>query len=229
MSYDILLFDLDDTLLDFGANEAASLNKLFEQQGYTFTEEIFSHYNTVNKRLWADYEKGTIVLDEVLNARFAATMLRLGQTVDGIAWENSYRELLGSGEQLPIEGAMEVVRRLSASHRLFVITNGITDTQIKRLKQSGLHDFFEDIFDSQSIGYQKPSPHFFDYVTSHIPEFSRNAALIIGDSLTTDIQGGLLSGIDTCWVNRDSRPGSDDIPSTYTIRSLTELFGICAK
>lgn len=85
MSYKILLFDLDDTLLDFGANEADSLNKLFQKNGYTFSDELFGVYNSVNKQLWADYEKGDIVLDDVLNSRFSETMLRLGKVVDGIA------------------------------------------------------------------------------------------------------------------------------------------------
>ncbi len=153
-------------------------------------------------------------------------MLRLGKVVDGIEWENMYRELLGNGCQL-MEGALEVCQSLSVSHRLFVITNGITQTQIKRLKQSGLYAFFEDIFDSQSIGFQKPSKEFFDYVMSHIKDFNIKEALIIGDSLNTDIKGGLLSGIDTCWINRKSQECSAEIQSTYTVTSLVELYDIC--
>jgi 2-haloacid dehalogenase len=226
MSYKILLFDLDDTLLDFGANETDSLNKLFQQLGYTFSDELFQVYDSVNKQLWAEYENGNIVLDDVLNSRFSETMLRLGKAVDGIEWENMYRELLGNGCQ-HMEGALEVCQRLSVSHRLFVITNGITLTQIKRLKQSGLYEFFEDIFDSQSIGFQKPSTKFFDYVMSHIKNFNIKEALIIGDSLNTDIKGGILSGIDTCWVNGKSQKGSAEIQSTYTITNLAELYEIC--
>ena len=225
MSYKILLFDLDDTLLDFGANETDSLNKLFQQHGYTFSDEMFRVYNSVNKRLWAEYENGTIVLDEVLKSRFSETMLRLGKVVDGIEWENIYRELLSNGCQ-HIEGALEVCQTLSISHRLFVITNGIT--QIKRLKLSGLYEFFEGIFDSQSIGFQKPSKEFFDYVMIHIKDFSKREALIIGDSLNTDIKGGLLSGIDTCWINREPSKCSAEIQSTYTVATLTELYDICA-
>jgi 2-haloacid dehalogenase len=90
MSYNILLFDLDDTLLDFGANEIDSLTKLFEHHGYTFSDELFQIYNTVNKGLWADYENGHIVLDDVLNTRFSKTMLSLGEVVEGIEWENIY-------------------------------------------------------------------------------------------------------------------------------------------
>ena len=154
-------------------------------------------------------------------------MLRLGKEVDGIEWENQYRELLGNGCQL-IEGALEVCRRLSESHRLFVITNGITKTQIKRLKQSGLYEFFEDIFISQSIGSQKPSKEFFDYVMSHIKGFNGKEALIIGDSLNTDIKGGLMSGIDTCWFNSKLHECSPEIRTTYTIASLEELYDIAA-
>ena len=226
MRYKILLFDLDDTLLDFGANEADSLNKLFQQHGYTFSQEMFRVYNSVNKQLWADYENGSIGLAHVLNSRFSETMLRLGEVVDGIEWENMYRELLGNGCQL-MEGALEVCQRLSVSHRLFVITNGVTQTQIKRLKQSGLHDFFEDIFDSQSIGFQKPFKEFFDYVIGHIKDFNKKQALVIGDSLNTDIKGGILSGIDTCWINTKSQKCSEEIQSTYTVTSLTELYHVC--
>jgi 2-haloacid dehalogenase len=228
MRYKILLFDVDDTLLDFGANEADSLNKLFQQHGYSFSDELFQVYNSVNKQLWADYENGKIGLADVLNTRFSETMGRLGKVVDGTEWENRYRELLGNGCQ-QMEGALEVCQSLSASHRLFVITNGITQTQIKRLKRSGLYGFFEDIFDSQSIGFQKPAKEFFDYVMSHIQEFNIKEALIIGDSLHTDIKGGLLSGIDTCWINRKSQKGSADIQSTYTVTSLMELYDICTS
>ena len=226
MSYKILLFDLDDTLLDFGANEIDSLNKLFLQHGYIFSDELFQVYDTVNKQLWTDYENGNIALDEVLNSRFSVTLLKLGKTVDGMEWENQYREHLGDGDQL-IDGALELCQSLSASHRLFVITNGITRTQIKRLKQSGLFGFFEDIFDSQSIGFQKPSKEFFDYVIGHIRDFNVREALIIGDSLNTDIKGGLQSGIDTCWINRKLQKCSAEIQSTYTITSLAELCDIC--
>jgi len=228
MSYSILLFDLDDTLLDFGANETDSLTKLFQQQGYTLTEELFQLYNSVNKQLWTEYENGTIGLDVVLNSRFSETMLRLGQAVDGLAWERLYRELLGNGSQL-LEGALELCQSLSASHRLFVVTNGITQTQIKRMKLSGLFEFFEDIFDSQSIGFQKPAKEFFDYVMSHIKDFNKKEALIIGDSLNTDIKGGLLSGIDTCWLNRNSQKSAPEIQSTYTITNLVELYDICTS
>ena len=112
MKYKILLFDLDDTLLYFAANEADSLNRLFQQHGYVFTDELFHLYDSVNKQLWADYENGHIPLSEVLNSRFSKTMSKLGVSVDGTEWEDQYREHLGNGCQL-MEGALEVCQSLS--------------------------------------------------------------------------------------------------------------------
>ncbi len=225
MSYKILLFDLDDTLLDFAANEADSLKRLFREHGLDLSHELFQIYSAVNKRLWSDYEKGLIPLSEVLKTRFTHTLLNIGQTGDGSAWEARYRALLGEGAQL-MDGALELCRSLSASHRLFVITNGVTETQISRLKRAGLTDYFEDVFTSQSIGYQKPSKEFFDYVTTHITDFRACESLVIGDSLSTDIKGGITAGIDTCWLNRNSKPSSSEVQSTYTITNLEQLYGI---
>lgn len=226
MRYKIILFDLDDTLLDFGANEKESLNKLFQMHGNEFSDEAFQVYHSVNKQLWADYENGKITLEDVLNARFAKTLQQLGKNGDGVEWERQYRELLGNGCQL-VEGALEVCQKLSLSHRLFVITNGVTKTQIKRLKQSGLHGFFENVFTSQNIGFQKPASEFFDYVKSHIRGFDGKEALIIGDSPNTDIKGGIAAGIDTCLLNRKAHKSVPEIPSTYTITRLEELYDIC--
>jgi 2-haloacid dehalogenase len=108
-----------------------------------------------------------------------------------------------------------------------VITNGIAQTQHKRLKLSQLYDFFENVFDSQSIGFQKPSKEIFDYVTDHIEGFDKKQALVIGDSLQTDIKGGLISGIDTCWFKRKGQEGLSDITSNYTVTSLAEVYLIC--
>lgn len=227
MKYKILLFDLDDTLLDFAANEDDSLSKLFKQHGYTLTDEVFQLYASVNRQLWADYENGVIELREVLNSRFSKTMTKLGVSVDGTEWEDQYREHLGNGCQL-VKGALEVCQSLSKSHRLYVVTNGVAKTQLKRLKQAGLYEYFEAIYDSQSIGFQKPTIEFFDYVISHIEDFNKSEALIIGDSLNTDIRGGNLAGIDTCWMKGKTQMSSTEIQSTYTITRLDELYDICS-
>ena len=225
MGYRILLFDLDGTLLDFDANEADSLKKLFESKGHPFTDEIRQTYHSINSRLWTEYEEGKISQPEVLNTRFAETMARFGFSVDGAEWERSYREFLGNGAQL-IDGALELCRLLSASHRLFAVTNGVTKTQLRRLELSGLSPFFEGVFTSQDIGIQKPEKAFFEHVMSHIEGFERREALMIGDSLTTDIAGGNRVGVDTCWVNLKGKKGAG-IGCTYTVTSLEELIPLC--
>lgn len=225
MKYEMLLFDLDDTLLDFEANERESLEKLFTDNGFAFNKEIFDTYHRINKELWNGYEKGTLDLNEVLNTRFSKTLHQLGQTVDGVLWEMQYRTLLGQGYQL-MEGAYDLCQQLSKSHRLFIITNGVTETQLNRLRLSRLHPFFEEIFTSQELGYQKPAKEFFDYVKEHIKEFKADKALVIGDSLSSDIKGGYLAGIDTCWINRKNTENTSGIPITYTITKLPELYSI---
>ncbi|BCJ99539.1 YjjG family noncanonical pyrimidine nucleotidase [Anaerocolumna chitinilytica] len=225
MKYEMLLFDLDDTLLDFEANERESLEKLFTDNGFAFNKEIFDTYHRINKELWNGYEKGTLDLNEVLNTRFSKTLHQLGQTVDGVLWEMQYRTLLGQGYQL-MEGAYDLCQQLSKSHRLFIITNGVTETQLNRLRLSKLYPFFENIFTSQELGYQKPAKEFFDYVKKHIKEFKADKALVIGDSLSSDIKGGYLAGIDTCWINRKNTENTSGIPITYTITKLPELYSI---
>lgn len=227
MRYTQLLFDLDDTLLDFAANEAVALETLFQRQGYPLTEETLSVYRTVNKGLWRDYEDGRIPLDRVLNTRFSETLKGLGIAVDGAGWEALYRALLGEGHQL-IPGASAVCQELSRTHRLFVVTNGVHQTQLKRLERAGLRTYFEAVFDSESIGAQKPAPAFFEHVARHIPGFDPKSALVIGDSLNTDIKGGTLAGIDTCWFNRKGQENTVGVTSTYTITELGELMAICA-
>ncbi len=225
MNYKILLFDLDDTLLDFSANEMNSLTKLFEIHGVPFTDEIFKTYSLVNRKLWDSYENSEIPLDAVLNTRFSETLSILGETVDGVEWEGEYRKFLGEGYQM-IEGALEVCKQLSKTHRLFIVTNGVTTTQINRLKLSGLYEYFEDIFTSQEIGFQKPAKEFFDYVIEHIKDFNKADVLIIGDSLSTDIKGGNLAGIHTCWMNPALKVCPKNITCNYTVSNLRELLSL---
>ncbi|MBS6645590.1 MAG: YjjG family noncanonical pyrimidine nucleotidase [Clostridiaceae bacterium] len=225
MRYRILLFDLDGTLLDFDANEADSLKKLFESKGHPFTDEVRRTYHSINSKLWEDYEQGKISQPEVLNTRFAETMSHFGIRADGVEWEQKYRELLGNGAQM-IDGALELCRRLSASHRLFAATNGVTKTQLRRLELSGLSPFFEGVFTSQDIGIQKPDKAFFEHIMSHIEGFEREETLMIGDSLTTDIAGGNGAGIDTCWVNLKGKENGG-VKCTYTVTCLEELITLC--
>ena len=165
-------------------------------------------------------------VQSIFGTRFKETMEYFGKNIDYEKWEKEYRENLGKGYDM-IPDAMEVCLNLQKSHRLFIITNGIRETQLVRLKNAGLLPLFEKVIDSQSVGYQKPSPEFFDYVKENIDNFDIASTLIIGDSLATDIKGGNAAGIDTCWFNPKKADLRGDSRPTYTIHSLKELYEIC--
>lgn len=223
MNYKILLFDLDNTLLDFSANEKQALNKVFEYFNVEVTETITQAYHQVNKALWERYERSEIDLQEVLHTRFSKTMLTIGKEINGEEWEKVYRIHLGEGAQI-LEGAYEVCEQLAKTHRLFIATNGVTETQLKRLEKSGLIHYFEGIFTSQDIGHQKPSTHFFDYMKSNIKDFKEEEALMIGDTYGSDIVGGNNAGIHTCWLTNET--SIENKKSTYRIVTIKELLNI---
>ncbi|MBB3111818.1 2-haloacid dehalogenase [Paenibacillus phyllosphaerae] len=220
--YDTLLFDVDDTLLDFRAAEKLALRLLFEAQQMALTEELEAAYRTINQGLWRDFEEGRISREEVLNTRYARLFQAFGQEVDGILMEQKYRGFLEEGNQLII-GAMELVTRLQPDFDLYIVTNGVSKTQDKRLRSSGLHPFFKDVFVSEATGYQKPMKEYFDYVFARIPNLALPRTLIIGDSLTADIKGGQLAGLDTCWFNPERKANATGIEPTYEIHGWDEL------
>ena len=117
----------------------------------------------------------------------------------------------------------EICQWLKGRYRLFIISNGVAKTQKKRLKASGLDKYFEQIFVSEEVGAQKPSREFFTYVEKHIPEFDKNKALIVGDSYSSDIKGGLEYGIDTCWFIKEGKKTGAGEKSTYRISRLKQL------
>jgi len=223
--YQTLLFDVDDTLLDFGAAEKAALRKLLEDLGLPFNRDVFTRYQSINQGLWRSFEEGKLSRDEVIHTRFSLFLRTYEMDVDGAAMERRYRRYLEEGHQL-VDGAMELIAALHRQFDLYIVTNGVSRTQHKRLHDSGLSPYFKQIFVSEDTGYQKPMPEFFAYVFARIPQFTAERALVIGDSLTADIKGGQQAGLDTCWFNPKGKQNENGIAPTYEIRQLAELFGI---
>ncbi|MCU9613250.1 YjjG family noncanonical pyrimidine nucleotidase [Caldibacillus lycopersici] len=223
--YKALLFDVDNTLLDFNAAEQVALKLLFEGENLQLTPEVEAQYKKINSGLWKSFEEGKIDQDEVVNTRFSKFFKEYGKEVDGVLFETNYRSFLSEGSQL-MEGALELINKLHAEYDLYIVTNGVAETQYKRLKKAGLDSLFKGVFISQEVGYQKPRKEFFDHVLANIPNVSTNQLLIIGDSLSADIKGGNMAGIDTCWFNPERKQNSTDIEPTYEIHKLTDLYPI---
>lgn len=219
-TYKVLLFDVDDTLLDFQRNEHEALGVLFEALGYPLTEDIRRRYHDFNLSMWRAYERGDITREELLDVRFSTFFQSLGMDVDGPAAETVYRGALGQGAFM-MDGAMEVCTALAERYRLCIVTNGVADTQRRRLAASGLGRLFEQLFISEEIGVAKPGAGFFRYVFDHLPGVTPGEMLLIGDTLTSDILGGNSAGMGTCWMSREE--GGGQIVPTYHIKALGEL------
>lgn len=221
--YNILLFDIDDTLIDFAAVEKNSLKKVFFENKTELTDNILSTYKSINNKLWRMYERGEKRLSDILTERFYKTFEIFGINADGAAFNKRFLELLGENT-IAVRGAAEVLNAVYGKYKIYAVTNGIADVQKKRLKNVDFYKYFDCLFCSGDVGFQKPSMEYYSYVLSHIDEFEREKALIIGDSPSTDLAGGVMLGIDACWYNPSGK--TCDIYHKWEIKSIKELLDI---
>ena len=217
---EFLLLDLDDTILDFHKAERIAIAKTFRGFGIEPTEEVLARYHVINKGCWEKLEKGEWTRDQVLTRRFELLFTEYQLACDGSAIAKAYEQNLSMGHYF-LPGAEEAVKRLSAKYRLFLVSNGTACVQHGRLTSADLYRWFEKVFVSQEVGYNKPAIEYFDRVFAQIPGFDPKKAMIVGDSLTSDIQGGINAGILTCWVNPDHKEGH--IRPDYEIEALSQL------
>lgn len=220
-----LLFDADNTLFDFQACEKEALRLTFEKYNYELNDEIAGIYEKINVELWKKYEQGVIDRNTVIYSRFGILFKEIGIKDDGIAFEDDYQEILGM-QHFFIEGAPEVIKKLYQKYDMYIVTNGVTATQLRRLKESGIERYMMKIFVSEETGYQKPMKEYFDYCFSRIENFDPSVAIIIGDSLSSDIKGGNNAGIATCWFNPDRLENKAEVKVDYEITDLKELYKI---
>lgn len=226
--YEILLFDVDDTLLDFDLAENAALERMFKEENIAVTPEMIARYKEINESMWRAFERGELTKNTLHNTRFAVAFKEFGIEVDGAYFETLFQKYLCEAHHY-VEGAYEVIAQLADHYHLYVVSNGVTATQNKRLVDAKLAPQFKDIFISEQTGYQKPMPAFFDYVFERIDDFDKDKTLIIGDSLTSDIKGGLQSGIDTCWFNIRNIENTSEIKPHYEINKLNDLHELLNK
>lgn len=217
-----LLVDLDDTILDFRKAEQVGLLNTFRHYGIEPTEETISLYLRINADLWRRLERGEVNRKQVNEGRFTELFRQLGREVDGESCAAYYLHQLSlTYDYLP--GAEEAVASLAKKYRLFVASNGTSSVQIPRLAASGLDRYVEKAFISEALGQNKPSKAYFDLCFAQIPDFDPSQAIMVGDSLTSDIQGGINAGIPTCWVNTFCKENTSGIRPDYEIASLSQL------
>ena len=218
---EFLFLDLDDTILDFHKAERIAISKTIRDFGVEPTEEILEMYHRINKWHWEQLELGKLTRPEVLVNRFGVLFEKLGVTVDAEKCAKAYEKNLSVGHYF-LPGAEEAVKRLNKKYRLFLASNGTAVVQHGRMTSAGLYPYFEQVFVSQEIGHNKPSKDYFDGCFSRIEGFDPEKAMIVGDSLTSDIRGGLNAGIRTVWVNPDHKPCGQIVPH-YEIEALHQL------
>ena len=223
--YKNILFDLDDTLLDFMKSERRALQQIFESFSIPYEQEHIAKYKQINHDLWVQFESGDIARETIFERRFPDFLALYGHNVTGTAVDEQYRQHLMNGHDV-IEGAEELLQALQGTHRLYVVTNGLKEMQCKRLKDSGLERYFTKVFISEDVGYKKPEGPFFDHVFSFIPNFKKEETVIVGDMLHADILGGYNAGIDTVWVNNKDFNLYVDVTPTYEIKHVDELYHI---
>lgn len=223
MKYEVVLFDADDTLFDYSLAEAHALKSVFLEHQFELTQSHVDLYRIVNQQLWHDFEKGAVTLDFLRHERFRRLFAEIQLELDAVSFSERYVDYLGEGSFL-IEGADELISKvLHNGQRIAIITNGIKRTQLNRIGRSSLANSFEHIIVSEDTGYSKPHIGIFDFAFDKLKITDKAKVLIVGDSLTSDIQGGINYGIDTCWFNPRRKPNGSSVKPTYEIQQLNEL------
>ncbi|MFN8629072.1 MAG: YjjG family noncanonical pyrimidine nucleotidase [Chloroflexota bacterium] len=223
--YPWLLFDADDTLFDYGRAETDALVGAFAAQGVGFQDAWLPVYQRVNAAAWRLLEEGAVTAARLRVLRFEQLFSELRLALDPAAFSAVYLRQLSQQAHL-VDGALDVLKSLHATHRFAIITNGLSDVQRPRLASSPLAPLIDHVLISEELGVAKPAPGFFDIAIERLGSPDRRDLLIIGDSLSSDIAGGAASGIDTCWFNPGGLPQRADVVPTYEIRSLEELRAI---
>lgn len=224
--YPILLLDADGTLYDFEASQAHALERAYRGAGFEaslpYSSEILERYSCVNQSWWRRLERGECTKEELQLGRFREFFSALGLSFDPAEFNRMYMEELGNGTYL-LPHAEEVCRELAQTCALYIVTNGVSRTQRRRIGGSALNGLFREIFVSEDAGVPKPEMGYFEYVFSRLGEVDRKNILLVGDSLSSDMQGAENAGLDSCWVNPKGTPKPEHPHITFTIRELREL------
>lgn len=217
--YQWIIFDADETLFHF--DNFAGLKHMFAKYGVSFSEEDFAQYQSVNKPLWVEYQDGKITAEQLQTRRFEQWAKRLKVTAKQLNHE--FLESMADICQ-PLPGAKELMQLLKDKGiKAAIITNGFTQLQQIRLERTGFKAYFSHVVISEEVGIAKPNKAIFDHTLDKMGNPELSQVLMVGDTLESDILGGINTGLETCWINHHAKEHPDHIKPTYEITALSEL------
>lgn len=225
MKYDILIFDADETLLDFSKAEDYALETSLKNFDIDYNNEHLNIYKEVNRGVWDEFERELISVDDLKTERFKRFFKKLEMDLNHRDFSNEYLNNLSQGGFL-FDKTLELLDTLHRKVKLVLLTNGLAKVQRGRLKMTDLMKYFDSIVISEEIGYSKPNSKIFLHALSSVKCNQKDRVLMIGDSLKSDILGGINFGIDTCWYNPRDTKNETRITPTYEIKDLLEILDI---
>ena len=223
--YPYLLLDADNTLFDFSAANHNAFSQVCSFCGIPYNEENYNLYESINNPLWEALNRGEITKDFLVLERFRRFLAEVGVDRDPAECNTLHLSHLGRSTVL-LPHAEEVCRTLSQTHNLYIVTNAVASVQRRRLAESAIASYISGAFISEDAGAPKPTQAYFDYVFSRVPGLRRDNCLLIGDSLSSDIQGANNIGIPCCWYNLFGAPRPADLRIDYEITDLRQLYDI---
>ena len=226
--YTTLLFDADATLMDFHRSEHEAVTECLQFFGLPSDDSVIAKYSEINAGYWKMLERGEIEKEKLYPARWQSLIDCYGFDCEAKAISDKYIERLATKSYM-IDGALELCQSLYGKFKMYIVTNGQKDIQKSRLFTSPLFKYFDGCFISEDVGYEKPSIKFFEAVIKNIPNYDPKRAIIIGDSLTSDMKGGINAGIDTCWYNPGGKHAPEGMELSYIVKNYEEMAEILLK
>ncbi len=222
--YYCVLFDADNTLLNFDAAENKALAETLVNYGIEPDAETVQTYREINSELWKQLEKGQIRREKLMSERFTRFLKAIDAAGNGAEMNHFYLEQLSTHPDLMSANVLDVLKELSEVATLAIVTNGFDRVQSRRVQESGLLNYIEDVFVSEKLDSEKPNRKIFDAALRSLGVENREHVLMVGDSLSSDIQGGINAGLDTCWFNPNHAENPGKVCPTYEISNLEELY-----
>ncbi|MBQ9143269.1 MAG: YjjG family noncanonical pyrimidine nucleotidase [Lachnospiraceae bacterium] len=221
-----ILWDVDNTLLDFNYSMRNSLKQCFRTVGVKVTESMIDRYAVINESWWKRLERGEVTKEQLLNGRFTDFFAEYDLSeLDVEKFRKDFQRNLGTIYSYK-DDSLTICKALQTKFKQYVVTNGVAATQRSKLGLSGFTDVMEDLFISEEVGHNKPEKAFFEYCLEHVEEKCPEKILIVGDSLSSDILGGNSVGIKTCWYNPTEKPLQEGYRVDYEMNDLHQIYDI---